>query len=305
MSRTYLKYSKQKSMKPFTYLFCCSLYLLTACSHSEGKKKEIRKAFTLPPLAEASEMILDTAGTDVSSRFIPPRGFKRQKSDSGSFAFYLQHLPLKPHGSKVQLYNDLYKFNQEAYLAVMDLPIGKKDLHQCADAVMRLRADYLWHTKQHDRIHFNFTNGFRADYSKWKNGQRIKIKDNKAEWVQTASPSDSYSTYWKYLEIVFTYAGTYSLSKELTDASKEKIEIGDVFIQGGFPGHAIIVIDAAQNKEGEKVFMLAQSFMPAQELHILTNPVKEDSPWYSENFGESLHTPEWEFSKKDRKQFSD
>ena len=53
----------------------------------------------------------------------------------------------------------------------------------------------------------------------------------------------------------------------------EDIEIGDVFIQTGNPyGHAIIIVDVAINKNKEKIFMLAQSYMPAQEIHILKNP---------------------------------
>jgi hypothetical protein len=50
------------------------------------------------------------------------------------------------------------------------MEIGNKDLHQCADAVMRLRAEYLWNEERYDKIHFNFTNGFRVDYTKWIEG---------------------------------------------------------------------------------------------------------------------------------------
>mgnify|MGYP000471731144 CR=1 FL=1 len=87
----------------------------------------------------------------------------------------------------------------------------------------------------------------------------------------------------------------------------KEIEIGDVFIKGGFPGHAVIVVDMAINKTNqEKVFLLAQSYMPAQELQILKNPNNQEiSPWYrvSEISGE-LRTPEWTFKKTDLKRFA-
>ncbi|WP_334296195.1 DUF4846 domain-containing protein [Clostridioides difficile] len=39
------------------------------------------------------------------------------------------------------------------------------------------------------------------------------------------------------------------------------MKIGDVFIVGGSPGHASIIMDMAENeKTGEKVFMIAQSY---------------------------------------------
>jgi hypothetical protein len=38
--------------------------------------------------------------------------------------------------------------------AVMDLPVGNKDLQQCADAIMRLRAEYLYRPGQFNSIRF-------------------------------------------------------------------------------------------------------------------------------------------------------
>lgn len=191
--------------------------------------------------------------------------------------------------------------------------IGKKDLHQCADAIIRLRAEYLWHGGQYDRIHFNLTNGFRVDYERWRKGGRVKVVGNRTSWEQKASPSDSYATFWQYLEFVFTYAGTLSLSKELQAVASggkapsratTQIGIGDVFIQGGSPGHAVIVVDMATDKAGNKVFLLAQSYMPAQEIQILKNPNDSAlSPWYSAGFGEVLETPEWTFERNDLKGF--
>ena len=82
------------------------------------------------------------------------------------------------------------------------------------------------------------------------------------------------------------------------------MEIGDVFIRGGSPGHAVIVVDLAADAQGRQVFLLAQSYMPAQEIQILKNPNDQAlSPWYSTDFGEELVTPEWTFGKGERKRF--
>ena len=65
--------------------------------------------------------------------------------------------------------------------------------------------------------------------------------------------------------MVFSYAGTASLSRELAPVNYQDMKIGDVFIQGGHPGHAVIVVDIAVHpKTKKKVFLLAQSYMPAQ-----------------------------------------
>lgn len=244
-------------------------------------------------------------GNTIQQRFQLPQGFVREEESKTSFDFFLRNLPLKPLGSNVLYFDGTIKPNRNVYDAVVDLPIGKQDLHQCADAVIRLRADYFYSQKQYDKIHFNFTNGFRVDFSKWAAGYRIAVKGNKTSWVKTAKPSDSYETYWKYLETVFMYAGTASLEKELKPINVSDIKIGDVFIKGGFPGHAVIVVDMAVNpKNNQKIMLLAQSYMPAQEIQILKNPNNSSlSPWYAVDFGTSLKTPEWAFTLSQLKRF--
>ena len=75
------------------------------------------------------------------------------------------------------------------------------------------------------------------------------------------------------MDYVFAYAGTYSLAHELKPAPLATLQIGDVFIKGGFPGHAVLVADVVENAQtGEKRFLLVQSYMPAQEMHVLKNP---------------------------------
>jgi hypothetical protein len=105
------------------------------------------------------------------------------------------------------------------------------------------------------------------------------------------------------MNMVFQYAGSASLSKELKSVPNEDIQPGDVFIQGGSPGHAVQVMDVVKNAEGKKLFLLAQSYMPAQEMHVLVN-LKNDaiSPWYEIPEGE-LITPEWTFPANSLKRF--
>ena len=86
----------------------------------------------------------------------------------------------------------------------------------------------------------------------------------------------------------------------------ENIEIGNVFIQGGSPGHAVIVVDKAIHSEtGEVLILLTQSYMPAQDIHILKNLERSDiSPWYSiADLTHRVATPEWDFRASDLKQF--
>ena len=83
-----------------------------------------------------------------------------------------------------------------------------------------------------------------------------------------------------------------------------KLEPGDVLIRGGFPGHAVIVMDVAKNKAGNKIYMLAQSYMPAQDIHVLNNPSdKALSPWYEVNDENEIITPEYVFKRDELKRW--
>ncbi|WP_175402884.1 DUF4846 domain-containing protein [Mangrovivirga cuniculi] len=248
-------------------------------------------------------IIIKNQGLTIIERFNPPKGFKRVNVGVNEFGTFLRTLPLKPSGSVVKYYNGNIKSSNNVYCAVVDLPIGNRDLHQCADAIIRLRADFLRKTDQINNIHFEFTNGFIADYSKWIKGNRIQVRGKNVRWVPGGTPGDSDEKFWEYLEIVFSYAGTLSLSRELEEVKITDMKIGDILIQGGSPGHAVILVDMVENIEtGQKLVMLAQSYMPAQEIQILLNPLKTNNPWYEVKEGVIL-TPEWKFNSKDLKRF--
>lgn len=210
----------------------------------------------------------------VNTRFAAPSGYARVATKAGSFAWYLQHLPLKPAGTHTQIYTGAVARTDAYTAAVVDMSIGKRDLQQCADAVMRLRAEYLYQQKRYDDIAFDFTSGFKCDFAHYSQGYRYKNE----RWVKTAAPDNSYASFSKYLDLVFSYAGTLSLQKELRQVNNAAdLQIGDVFIRGGSPGHCFIVVDAARNAAGQIRFMLAQSFMPAQNIQVLQN----GTPWFT------------------------
>lgn len=250
-----------------------------------------------------------TASSDtIATRFNPPPGFERSYEPIGSFADWLRHLPLKPKNSSVHLYNGHLKPNQHVHCAVIDIDTGSSDLQQCADAVIRLRAEYLYSRSEYQRIHFNFTSGDQASYKRWRQGYRPVVRGSHVNWRNSASDDASYSNFRNYLDSVFMYAGTWSLSRELVVRRRlSDLSIGDVFIKGGFPGHAVIVVDMAiKPGTGEKVFLIAQSYMPAQDIHVLKNPkATGGSPWYHLPHNGVLETPEWTFKTTELKTFGD
>jgi len=268
--------------------------LFCNCKQSQGNDGSAR-ADSKEHLTDGSTVI-NPEGNTIQTRFVPPNGFERANYSDDSFGSFLRNLQLKPVGSKVRYFDGNIKGN-DVYEAVVDMEISNKDLQQCADAVMRLRGEYFFKRQEYTKISFTLTNGFKVDYSEWMKGNRVAVNGNKTEWQKNAAPSNTYSDFRQYMEFVFTYAGTLSLDKSLRSKNSVDIAIGDVFIRGGSPGHAVIVVDLAENAAGEKVFLLAQSYMPAQEIQVLKNTENAAlSPWYRIGKTDTeLITPEWQF----------
>lgn len=177
---------------------------------------------------------------------------------------------------------------------MVSIDVGARDLQQCADAIIRLRAEYLFSCGADESIAFHFTSGDLAEWTRWRSGERPIVEASGVSWVDSARPDAGYGSFRDYLETIFTYAGTASLSGELEEvADPSSVRIGDVFIEGGFPGHALLVVDVAADAAGRRVFLLAQSYMPAQEIHVLRNPRSDGSPWYPAAREGPLVTPEW------------
>ncbi len=167
---------------------------------------------------------------------------------------------------------------------------------ECADAWIRLRAEYLWSIDRKDRIAFRLTDGSLSTWARWAAGERPRVKLPRTTWVKATHPDASRSSFRAFLHHVMTYAGTLSLSRDLPTQSLAKLAPGDLLVQGGSPGHAVVILDLATHPDGRRLVLLGQSYMPAQEFHVLKNlSGREYSPWFeiADLETKGLATPDW------------
>jgi hypothetical protein len=225
----------------------------------------------------------------VRVRDIPlPVGFTRAAVVPGSFAAFLRELSLRRNNT-VYLYNGYPKRVQSLHYAVIDLSTGNRDLQQCADVIMRLRAEYFYAEKKYDSIAF-----FNTAITMYRFSDVVKKNGNASREI-----------FMRFMEKVFANCGTYSLEKQLKPVGIELMKLGDVFIKGGAPGHAEIVVDMAVNTAtGQKLFMLAEGYMPAQDAHIVLNTSEPGlGPWYRFPKGNTVETPTWIFTRSQLKKW--
>ncbi len=206
-----------------------------------------------------------------------PSGFHRIALADGSFAAWLRELPLLPDGSLVTRWNGYPKDFQAGHVAVVDLDVGKQNLQQCADTILRLRAEYLWSNGRASEV-----NALPGNPVKWQGG--------------------GWPTFRRYLNGVFAVTGTATMDAAMAKpAPGHRLIPGDVLVKGGYPGHAVIVLDAAEDGAGNRVLLIGQGYMPAQQLEVQIGHGPQ-TPWFDERLvhGDGLRSGSWGFVATER-----
>jgi hypothetical protein len=249
---------------------------------------------------DSTHVDIHPEGPTIIQRIPAPAGYTWIEEEADSWGAYLQHAPLKPPNANILDYTQQPISNQHDHVAVLDYDIGRKDLQQCADVVIRLRAEYLWAQKRYDEIAFHFTSGHLLRWEDYKNGIRAQVQGNKVEFVKTAGVDGSLPNFRRYLDIIYMYAGTRSLPRETRPVHRnEEIATGDILLTPGSPGHVALIVGRARDSLGNVVYLLAQGYTPAQSIHIMTNPSNgERTPWYDLCLSKHpTYTPRYTFER--------
>jgi hypothetical protein len=247
-----------------------------------------------------------TPAQRLAQRFTPPPGCQRVPVATGSWGEWLRGLPLRPAGTPARLFDGRMKNNQAVVAAVVNIDPGTTDLQQCADAVMRLRAEYLFSFNP-NKIHFHLTTGYDAWFSDYLAGTTFRVKDEQVRPAPKPAEAATHAALGRYLLPVFGYAGTLSLSREVVPVSLADAQPGDVLVHGGSPGHAVLVADVAVNpRTGQRYLLLMQSYMPAQNIHVLRNVSQLAlGAWFAVPGPQAAQfdTPEWTFASAELGRF--
>ena len=229
---------------------------------------------------KAKNIKINAAGNDIRTRIPAPAGYAWVNEEPNSFGLFLQNVELKEDGSHILDYRGQSISNQAEHIAILNYDVGTRDLQQCADAVIRLRAEYLFERGMFSKIGFHFTNGDFFTWNQFKEGIRTVPDGNTVSYKQNKKFDDSYQNFRKYLNEIYNYAGTISLNKETIKVSNnDKIKAGDILVTPGSPGHALIIVGKAV-KNNKSVYLLAEGYTPAQSIHIITNATQDINPWY-------------------------
>jgi hypothetical protein len=228
---------------------------------------------------------------DLEARFAPPAGFARVELEPPSFGAWLRTLPTAAAGTPVRSYDGslLLPADDRRIAGVVALDVGRADLQQCADAVIRLHAEWSWSRGERD-MSYRAASGLALPFTRWARGERIVAQGASIAWAPGSGPARDHAGFRKYLDAVFAWANTVSLEKQARSVGFEQIRPGDFFVLPGNPGHAVLVLDLAQ-QGSKKVALLGQSFMPAQNFQVLRP--SRDRIWFDLDPERPVATPFW------------
>ena len=242
---------------------------------------------------------------DIESALAPPAGFERVPASADSFAGWLRRLPLMPVGTAVVLHDGRPLLDQSIIAAVVDIDTGTSDLQQCADAVMRLRAEFLYSRGLLGAIGFDLVNNERYPFSAYSRGATPRQEGADIALASGKPRGAGHSDLRRYLDLLFGFASTRSLARELQPVpSLGAAEIGDVFIRAGQPGHALIIADMAVSASGRRLVLLVQGSMPARGIYVLNNTRYPDlGAWFEIADDLPFVTPGYEFRPDELRRF--
>ncbi len=217
-------------------------------------------ALSVSSAVQAQERPSDAKGVTIREAFPPPAGSTRVEAPP--FGAWLQQQLLEDAAAPVLTYDGrVVRHNGR----VVQLPLVKGDLQQCADAILRLRAEWLRETGQ--PVVLYATSGDPIPWSRFQGGERPYVSGRHLAWSSGKGPS----TWDHYLSRSFNWAGTISLKAHETRAVTTPLP-GDILIEAGSPGHAVVLLDVAREPDGTTWILVGESYMPAQDFHVEIGP---------------------------------
>ncbi|MBI4700295.1 MAG: hypothetical protein HY744_03850 [Deltaproteobacteria bacterium] len=233
------------------------------------------------------------AADHLDERFPPPPGYARVPLEPESFGAWLRRLPLAPPGTPVRAYDGelLRPGDGEHVAAVATLDVSPADLQQCADAVMRLHAEWSW-SRGRPEVSYRAASGTPLPFARWAQGERPVLHGSRLDWEPQARASRDYRSFRKYLDAVFGWANTVSLARQAKPVALDELRPGDFFILPGNPGHGVLVLDLARAADGRRAVLLGQSYMPAQSFHVI-RPSRAESWFVLDEQAGGVQTPFW------------
>ncbi len=210
---------------------------------------------------------------------LPSSEYKRLTAEPNSYAQWLRNLALKKTGSPVlDFRGNVFKSGEDTIVAaVVKWDISGRRLEQCMDIVIRLYAEYIWNKKEYKGFQLPLPGGTWLSWDEWRAGNRPYFNGLQVNLKTAARPDSSYSSFIKYLNVVFSESHTQQFYHSYETVNRRNVQIGDFVVKKGTKGHAVMIVDLAKNLEGQLFALIGNGDTPACQFFLLNHT--KDNPW--------------------------
>jgi len=210
---------------------------------------------------------------------LPSHEYNRLNANKDSYAHWLRNLPLEEPGSSVYDFKgNIFKSGTDSSVAaVVKWNISGRRLEQCMDIVIRLYAEFLWQEHKTDNLKLPLPGGTWLYWNHWRSGYRPFFKGIQVDLRKSTHPDSTYSNYIKFLHTIFSESHTQQFYHSYHPVMRENVQIGDFIVRKGTKGHAVMIVDLAQNARGELVALIGNGDTPACQFFLLNHT--KGNPW--------------------------
>jgi hypothetical protein len=246
-------------------------------------------------------------GENLTTLYPEPAGYRRVAVEAGSFAEYVRNLAVLPDTAAVRYYDGRRVQQWPGSSRVVDLPfLFKSDVEQCADMALRLVSEYFWQAGQADSLAFRLQNGQEIGWREWRAGRRLRYDAESDRHVRSREAADSSrAAFEEFLFYLFHWTGSVALKRDLRRITASELRPGDLIVQNtsGAMGHVSVILDAAVNGDGERLYLIANGWTPAQSMFIRQPQEGEGSDGWFSLAGYERHLRGYQFGPFELRRF--
>jgi len=154
------------------------------------------------------------------------------------------------------------------------------------DILVRFYSEYLWEKNEQGNLSLPLPGKQSLKWSDWQQGYRPKFRGINFDLIKSEKCNFAKNNFNKYLNLIFAESHTQQFYFAYPVIERQNIQVGDFIVKKGVKGHAVMIVDLAQNANGDLIALIGQGDTPACEFYLLI--YNNDNPWIPLNFSEEL-----------------
>ena len=277
-------------------LFAMLLFCYSAVVQAE-QTEQFKKDFQEYKSHYNFYSIPDTMYT-MQTEFKLPAGYNYMvPSDSLSYAYWIAHFPIWHQYKTIGQWKGGIAKKYDEISRAVHLP-WKGVVFKDVAIPVRILGEYCIQMKKKENFHVTPSKGEAMTYQKWLAGKAVYNSRGEVIFKDDIPKEDTEEEYYKFLLFCMSNVNFKSIAKSCDSVDTNNLQAGDMYIgydERGKKGKLFVIMNVISNKDGDKMYVVANGCPEACDFHIQKFNDNRDMPWIDLHRLESL-TSEFKYS---------